>query len=195
MSKLVRVVVLATALISALGAVASSAGAVSWDNSGDTAFTATSGAVTFSTTGAALSCTGSTTSGTVPSGSTLGVVLSFAATMSFSGCRFSNVNTSIECGQTFTLTSQPAGTVVTGAVDMTCGMYQSGSMLCELAGSLSLTYSNGVPGTFNTATGGSMIISNASFGSCPWGNGELLHFTPITWLVSSGGGPHFTRTA
>ena len=66
MSRFTRVVVLVAALMSVAGVGASAAEAITWDNSGATAFTATGGAVTYTGTDLTFPCTNTTTTGTAP---------------------------------------------------------------------------------------------------------------------------------
>ncbi len=195
MDRITRAAVLVVALIGALGALSSSAGAVTWHNTGSTAFTATSGPFTFSTTSAGLNCTGSTSTGTAPS-TTVGVTYSMTMTTTFSGCTLGGVTTGWECNERFTMTSQSGG-VTSGTLDVTCGIYQYNSKLCHMGGSWPATYTNPVlgVGVLDLVTGGNLFFSNATAGTCPFGNGDRMHASAVTRRTTSANPPVITRTA
>jgi hypothetical protein len=197
MSKLSRLAVLVVGLMSLFGVLSSSAGAVTWDNSGSTAFTATSGAGTLSATGASLSCSGATASGTAPD-STVGVIYSVSGTATFDGCRLSNIVTTVDCGYTLTGATQDGagmGSTITGTVDVTCDIAQFNTKLCHIEGSLPGSYVNNTPGVLNIGTNASgLTLTNGPAGSCPLGNGDTGHLTALTFVVTSAGSPTITRT-
>lgn len=193
MSRIMRFAVLVASLMSLFAVMSSAASAVTWDNSGSTAFTATSGAGTLSSTGASLSCTDATGTGTAPA-TTVGLTYSVSGVATFNGCRMSNIATTVSCDYTLTGTSQSGG-VTSGSVDVTCGVSQFGVKLCHIGGSVSGTYTNpGVVGVLNLATGGSLILSNGPTGTCPLGNGDVGHLTPLTFNTTSANPPVITRT-
>src|SRR4051812_45341566 len=66
MSKIARFAVLVAALMSLFAVMSSAAGAVTWENAGNTSFTATAGAHTLAGTGIVLACAGATATGTAP---------------------------------------------------------------------------------------------------------------------------------
>src|ERR1044071_3993997 len=70
MSKFARLVVLVTALSSLFAMLSSTAGAVTWHNTGGTSFHATGGPMTYSRASVSLTCSGSTATGAAPGGST-----------------------------------------------------------------------------------------------------------------------------
>ncbi len=183
-------------LVASLGAASSSAVAVTWHNTGATAFTATSGPFTLSSTGAAFNCTGSTSTGTAPGGANVGTVYSMTMTTTFSGCSLSNVAIGWDCADRFTATSQ-SGAVTSGTLDVTCGMYEFGAKICHLGGSVSATYTNPVSGVgvLSLATGGNLIFSNGTSGTCILGNGDRAHLSAVTRRTTSASPPVITRTA
>jgi len=195
MSRIMRFAVLVASLMSLFAVMSSTAGAVTWHNSGSTTFTATAGAGTLSSTGASLACTSASGTGTAPA-STVGVTYSVSGTATFSGCTLSGISTGVDCGYTLTGTSQ-SGSVTSGTVDVTCGVYQFGTKLCHIGGSVSGTYTNPVSGVgvLNLATGGNLILSNGPTGTCPLGNGDRGHLSALAFRTTSANPPIITRTA
>jgi hypothetical protein len=193
MSRAMRFGVLTASLFAAMS---STAGAVTWHNSGSTAFTATAGAVTLSSTGANLSCSSATATGTAPA-MTVGAVYSVSGTATFNTCLLSGITTGVDCGYTLTGTTQ-SGSVTSGPVDVTCGVYQFGTKLCHLEGTVSATYSNPVSGVgvLIWATGGNVVATDASpMVHCPLGNGDRGHLSLWTFRTTSASPPVITRTA
>ncbi|MCW2992542.1 MAG: hypothetical protein JWQ18_37 [Conexibacter sp.] len=206
MKKCARFVVLAVSLF---GALSATAGAVTWKNSGDTAFTATGGAVTLTSTGANVSCSSGTITGTVASGPFVGATWSVATGTGHStSCSLAGVATTVHCSATLTATSWAAGTpaVTTGTSDVTCDVRQFGAKICHIGGTGGGTYTNPVlPSTFGklaTGTGtGNLKVSNGTSGTCPLGNGDRAFVSPGGSAVNgaTGGptphlGPIITRT-
>jgi hypothetical protein len=190
------------ALMSLFAVMSSTAGAVTWHNTGNTAFTATGGAGTLSSTGVALQCSGSSATGTAPA-TTVGLTLAVSGTVTFSGCLLSGQNVGGDCGYTLTGTSQ-SGSVTSGTVDATCGVFLANIKICHIAGTVSGSYTNPVSpstaGKLATTTGGTLRTSNGA-SNCPLGNGDLAHLSPLNFSVSAGTGgtgtlgPIITRTA
>jgi hypothetical protein len=193
-----RLAALTVGLLSLLTIAAASAGAVTWHNSADTAFTATAGTSSLSVTGTVVGCTSSTVAGTAPAVTTT-TVLTVTATVPYV-CIFAATSTPIECAFKFTGTLQH-GSAVTGSTEVTCGMWQFGTKLCHIAGARPSTYFNptgSTPATTGrlTLATSNLIISNGPVGICPFGNNDVLTWTEQTYLVNSGtGGPVITRTA
>ena len=196
MSKILRVVALTTALLAAL---ASTASAVTWHNSGDTAFTATGGATTLHLGGVSIPCAGATASGTTTTAPFTGTTAA-TGTVNFGHCTMSGITTTLECSYAQTLTSQ-SGSASSGALDLTCGVWQFNAKLCHIAGSIPDTYTNGggAPGSFALASS-PLVLGNGPAGTCPFTTAGTL--TAQTWTISAatGGpaphnGPVFTRTA
>jgi hypothetical protein len=196
MSRFMRAAVLVTGLMSLFGVMSATAGAVTWHNTGSTAFTVTAGARTLSSTGANFTCTGATATGDAPTGSAVGVTYTVRGTLTYNGCSLSGITTAIECGYAFTGTSQ-SGSVTSGALDVTCSWYQFGSKLCHEGGSVTATYTNPVSGvgTLTLVTGGNLIVTNGPTGSCPLGNGDRAHLSELTFRTTSASPPVITRTA
>ena len=197
MSRMTRLAVLALGLVSVLGTLSASAGAVTWDNSGGTAFTATAGAGTLSSTGASLGCLSATGTGTAPV-STVGAFYSVSGTATFNSCVLSGITTSVACGYTLTGTAQDGtgmGSVITGSVDVTCDVTQFSTKLCHIEGSTSGTYTNNVPGVLTIATSNTLTLTNGGAGTCPLGNGDKGHLTHLTFTTTSANPPTITRTA
>jgi len=206
MSRTMRTIVLATALISVLTGMAASADAVTWHNSGDTSITATGGPGTLSSTGVTASCPSESGSGSANPTPAVGAVWTAAVgTISFNNCLLAGISTDVECSYALTAQSQ-TGSTVSGTLDITCGVYQFNTKICHAGGTVQGTYFNPVPpSTFarvTSITGGNVTIGNGPTGSCPLGNGDRLHIseTTITATNATGGpaphlGPIITRTA
>lgn len=208
MSRIARLGVLVTALLSLSGLVAGTAGAVTWHNSGSTTFTATSGPTTVSSTGATLNCTSTHVSGTTGTSPFVGLTWkSSTGTAGFTGCLLSGVATAVTCTYAVTASSwvaTPPPAVTSGTVDITCLAANFGSPVCVVEGPTAGSYSN--PTTANG--GGTLLASNTlrttntAAGSCPLGNGDALTITSTTAFTittATGGtgsqGPIITRTA
>jgi hypothetical protein len=203
MSRISRIVVLVTAVASLAGVMSSAASAVTWHNSGASAFTATAGAFSYSATGVNLACSSATATGTV--GATPFVGATWAAAsgqIHYNGCFFAGTSWTINCGYTLTAQTQPSAGVTTGNLDVTCDITQFGAKLCHIENhnpGLHAQYTNpsgGVGGRL-TVTTGIVRLTNPPTGSCPLGNGDTLHLTHQTFGITSpaGGGPIITRTA
>lgn len=204
MTKTMRLAVLVAGLMSLLAVTASTAGAVTWHNSGDTAFTGTSGAVTLSATGASLACpSGGTTTGTIGTGPFTGFVWTNAVsgTTSATGCTLGVSNYSFGCAYTVSPTSQVLP-VTTASATLTCSWYFASSEICHIAGTISASYANpsgSTKGRLTFLTGGNLILTNGSAGTCPLGNGDRADLTTITYAITAGtggagNGPDITRT-
>ncbi|WP_445148309.1 hypothetical protein [Baekduia sp. Peel2402] len=191
-----RLAVLTVGLLSLFAVASTAASAVTWHNSGDTAFTATAGAPSFSSTGTSLSCTSATLSGTAPA-TTVGLLYTMSATGSYNGCSIAGTSMSVECSYKFTGTAQH-GNTTTGSTDVTCGFYSFNSKLCHVAGARPSTYvspSGSGIGVLTLSTS-NLIISNGSSGTCLLGDNDVIEFAPQIYGVTSGtGGPRLTRTA
>ena len=120
MSKFSRVIVLVVGLMSVFAAMAGAASATTWTNSGDTAFTATTGASSLSTASATLSCTSGSATGTA---TPLQVSATYTVTgrLTYSNCRLGIITTTISCNYTLTGSSGPnASGVTSGTVAVSC---------------------------------------------------------------------------
>src|SRR3982751_1380735 len=105
MSRIARFAVLVAALMSLLGVMSSTVGAVTWSNDGDTAFTANGGAGTLTSTSQPWVCSGSDVRGVTTHGVGVNAPI-FHATIGFTGCSLSGQTTGFECGVTLTAASQ-----------------------------------------------------------------------------------------
>jgi hypothetical protein len=204
MSRLMQCVILIGAVMGSCAATAATAGAITWENSGDTHFTASGGSGTLTLTATPFQCPGSSITGKTTTPLTWISAPVLHATVTFSGCSLSGQSVGYECAYTFTSVSQ-SGSVTSGAIDATCGMWLAGIKVCHVEGSTGASYANPVPpSTFarvQTVTGGALRITNGQ-SNCMFGNNELAHLSVLTFTVSGGAGgstPHLgpiiTRTA
>lgn len=209
MTKLVHLALAAAALLSVIGALSSTAGAVTWHNSGDTTFQATTGTGTLSSTGTSLTCPGTVghATGTVaatPAGGATWAAMT--GTWTWGTCVLGVSGWTVDCDYTFTAQSQ-SGAVTSGAFDVTCGLYLVGNKLCHLGGTITGSYTNQSPpftwGQLTFNTGGNLTTSNGPSGTCPLGSDDRVHLTEMNYAlnIASGGpppyhlGPIITRTA
>jgi len=201
MNRILYIAGLAAALLS----FAASADAVTWHNTGDTAFSMTGGSMAFTSTAVTLGCTGGDSAGTAPAGSFVGATLSMTFTTTYTGCIISGAPWPWECSRTFTATSQPAAGQTNGQLDTTCRVYAGSTLICHVEGTVPATYLNPVPpstpGRFTLPTSTTLKFTQGAVGNCPMGNNDLMHMTQSTFTVSAGTGgptPHFgpyiTRT-
>lgn len=195
MSRIMRVAALTAMLLAAL---ASTAGAVTWENSGDTAFTATGPATTFHLNGGSvhLPCTAAAVSGTAGTGPVTGATWANAASLnvSYSHCTLAGSPYNIQCSATESFDSQTGG-VSAGTLATTCDVNVFSTKVCGISATIPNTYTNpsgGTPGRF-TVSQTALTLSNGPVGTCPFGTtGTITH---QTWTVNSGtGGPVITRT-
>jgi hypothetical protein len=189
MSRISRFVVLGTALASLCGVMSATAGAVTWTNDGATAFTATGGVGTLSSTGVNIACGGADASGTAPASSTAATYL-VSGTIGFTSCTAAGSPATIDCAYTLTATAVTQPTV-SGTADVTCGLYISGTKLCHIEGA--------VPGTYTNETGVLTVATSSTGlrltgGSCPVGSNDLGHLTALTFTIP-GSKPTITRAA
>lgn len=204
MSRITRLAVLVTALMSLVGVLSSSAGAATWHNSGSSTVHATAGPETLSSTSAGFACPpGGTMTGTVAATPAVVPVGNWAAvtgTLIWTGCTLGVSGYSVECGFTLTASSWTAGTpaVTTGLAEMTCGFYLGGSQFCHVEGSVNGHYRNpsgSTSGSLTTTTGGNLTVTNGPAGTCPLGNGDIGHLSEMTFsMTNAAGSPILTRT-
>lgn len=189
MSKLACFAVLVAALLSLLAVVSSTAGAVTWDNSGNTDFTATAGPWTLTSTGIPLACGGWDIAGktTTPLAG-VGVPL-IDITAKSTDCTLSGQPYFYDCGSTFTANAQ-IGAVTTGVLDITCSVYIAGVRICHVEGAVSSTYTNpsgAVAGLLATSTATNLRTTNG-VANCPLGSGDVTHVGALSFRVTSGAG-------
>jgi hypothetical protein len=202
-----RLLVALIALAAALGGAAS-AGAVTWHNSGDTAFTALGGSYYLGPNGSGITsqCAGTDLTGTAATGPAVGAVwAAMHLTATVTNCKFSPfVTTQMTCTDTFTAVLQ-TGLDVTGSLDSTCTLYGSPTqVVCHIHGQRTALYHDTPPtgyGYLTVLTGGTMVATNGPSTACPYGNGTALPWPEERWTLTaaSGGplhtGPVITRTA
>ena len=196
MTRAMRVVVLVTALMSLFAAVSTTAGAVTWHNTGDTAFTATGGAATPAATGESVTCSSSDFRGTTGASPFVGATWAAATgTGAFTGCKLAGVTTAITCAYTFTATAWAAGppSVTSGVADATCALAQGGVTVCHIEGATPGTYTNPsgtTKGKLTLSASNTLKTTNPASGTCPLGNGDPFSLTMQTINVTSatGGG-------
>lgn len=197
MSRISRLVVLVTSVVALVGATAGTASAITWDVSGTGAFHATAPGSTLSTTGSSFSCPAGTASGTYTAGAFAGALYSgVSGSLTYGGCVLVGQSVEMSCAYKLTGATQPAATVVTGVVDLTCGMILSnGTKLCHLEGAPHAVYSDNPAPSLDTLnfTTSQLRISGTS---CVLGSNDVAHLGAFTMtVVSAGGGPHIVRTA
>ena len=197
MTKIIRIVILATVLVSSLGALASSAGATTWSNDGDASFVATSTPSTLSLPGVGLSCTTWHVTATVTGAVTIPRWLFAHGTFSLTFCFAAGVSSPTHCAYTLTATSGVVGGVTTGALDMTCSVYQFNTKVCDISGSVNATYTNPTAtasGRIATTTGGS-LVTGTGCAAALGGAGKAGHLSPVTFTVVGGAtkGPIITH--
>jgi hypothetical protein len=205
MSRIARFAVLVAALASLFAVMSSTAGAVTWHNTGDTAFTATSNAGTLTSTAVTLGCAGADGIGSVTGGSPfVGNTLNVDATIGFTSCTLSGQTVSVECGVTLTGTAWDSGTpaVTTGTADVTCGVYLTGTKICHIEGNVHGHYINAsgtTPGVLTVTPSSNLTLTNGAAGTCPLGNGDKGSLTHLSFNVEPDAaapfGPILTRTA
>lgn len=210
MSKVARLVVLVAAVASLCGAVSASAEAVTWHNSGATAFTASSGANTLTFTHAdgtnsPLPCAGGgTTTGDAPVGS-FSAGYTITGTFTLTPCVLFMGRFFVHCNFQMTAAAYTAGSpaVTSGPVDLTCTVKDdkvANVTYCHLEGALPAHYVNPVgatPGRLTFTAGSTVRGTHTSGASCFW----LINETsaPVDWFdetmtLSSATGPVLTRT-
>jgi hypothetical protein len=202
MARITRLTVMFAALAASLGALTSPAGAVTWHNTGNTAFTATGGPVTFSVGANNLACSAVSATGAAPGGMIASTVYPISGTLTMSPCTLAGQSWYRHCNYTFTGTSFAAG-VTTGSMDMTCvsHLIPSNVGLCHFEGSAPASYTNpsgSARGKFTFSTSSTLTVTNSA-GTCPLGTGSVtMTEHTVTITNASGGvgsaGPVLNRT-
>jgi hypothetical protein len=205
MSRITRVAVLATALMSLFGVLSSTAGAVVWHNNNDTAFTATAGASTFTVTGVSLTCGGANATGTAPAGSFTGATYTaMTLNANYTGCKLSGLDTAVSCGLTFTTSAVEISNTFDGSIHVNCGLTQFGTEICRIEGITSGSYKNpdgGIlptNGRLNFSHSNTLRTTNGTGAMCIMAPGEPLTLTAHQFVITGGGltrkGPTIVRT-
>jgi hypothetical protein len=197
MSRIARFAVLTAALVSLLGVV-SSAGAVTWHNTGGTVFAATGGASTLTVTNVQLRCTGLDLSGDAPTLSSA-ATYSMSGTWTSTGCSIFGLPYTVGCGYSLTLDSVAANHVFSGPVDVTCEVRDSsGTKVCHIEGQTPGAYRNNETGlgaqvTLFTST--TLRTTNGGAGvNCPLQAGHPAHLSAQVLNVTSSPAPTIVRT-
>ncbi len=207
-SRTVRAILALGAFLAALGAVAPGSSAVTWHNSGDTAFTATAGALVLHGGTLVVSCVNTTLTGaTGVTGATPTTWTAAHGTLTATCLWGTSPSWRVHCTYTFTATSQ-LGSVTSGTFSPLCSISASGYEICKLEGSTPMIYVNpasGAAGRFTEATSTSLRFTDGANPSgpipCIFGTGAALtHETTFGITAASGGpaphlGPVLTRTA
>jgi hypothetical protein len=202
MHRITRLAMLVAALFTLLSLAGSTASAVTWHNTGDTAFTATGGATTLSSTGVSLSCGNAVVTGTTSAAPFVGVTWKVASgTAVYNGCTIAGVALHPTCSYAVTATSQTGG-VMSGSIDVTCLTYQFGVLVCITEGTMAGTYTNPSGGVAGRPTLPTSNALRSTIAGCGLGNGDTVHTSPISFTLTNatGGpaphtGPSITRTA
>jgi hypothetical protein len=212
MSVLARAIVLLTAVLLLAGAASPTASAVTWHQTGDTAFTATAGAMTFGIATATFSCVSAGTTGTSPAtgAGALGVAWTAAHLAVKYQCPLTPATDwTLSCRMTLTATGQAAG-VTSGAADTNCTFAYGDTgttIACVFHGATPMTYTNPAGTTTGRfvvpASSGGLRITDGPGGPCPLGTSTPLTVKQqaLTVTAATGGpsaphaGPVIARTA
>jgi hypothetical protein len=177
-----RIVVLAVSLLAML---ASAASAATWQNTGDTSFTATAGAVTLSIGANNLTCGGSAATGNAPmSVAAIPAPARLATgTIVFDACRLAGVLAFVHCDYVLTGNTYVAPTV-SGNWDITCNVVQFSTEICHVEGRTAVTYtSNAGDGRLSVPTSNTLIVTVGSGGDCSRLGTGNAHLTPLTFTT------------
>jgi hypothetical protein len=195
MRTILRVAILATAVVAAM---ASSASAVTWSNSGDTSFSAAGPATTFHFNAGAVHtpCTDVSVSGSIGAGPFTGATWTNAGTLTatYSHCTLTGQNFTVHCTASESFDGQVGG-LASGTLATSCDVTFATTKVCGITATIPNTYSNPSGGATGSFTLGqtALTLSNGPVGTCPFGTSATL--THQTWTVNSGtGGPVITRT-
>jgi hypothetical protein len=193
MSRISRVVVLVTALMSVFAVMSSSAGAITWDVSSTAAFAAHSGPGSLSGNGNTLSCLAGTATGAATALMFTGVPWNNAVhgTVTFDGCKIGGTPWHVSCTYGLNATGYSSAThQVTGTLDLNapndCTAFVGGVAACTIEGTLPVTYDN-PPDAKLTIPAGNLTVTNGPT-HCPLiptggtsGTGSL---TALTFTVT-----------
>jgi hypothetical protein len=190
MSRFARFAVLVAALTSLFAVMSSSAGAVTWTNTGNTLAHATGIGGALHVGSNTLPCGGATASGTAPAHSAA-AVYHVTGTITFQPCSLVGQSTIVHCTYTLTglvHTGGVFGGVTGGNADVTCDarLAATGTGLCHISGSTAGHYVNpaaaGGTGRLTLTTTNTLVVSNFGSTSCPLGtgNGTLTHLQLTT---------------
>jgi hypothetical protein len=196
-----RILMLVAGIVTVFTSLAGASQASTWQNTGDTAFTATSSGGSLSTAAGTFVCTGATMTGTAgassPGPAWTGAV---SGAITFSPCRIGGTTYLLICSgyRLDALAYNRATDVVSSIVVFTSACsYRVGSPtgteICRLTGSFTATYVNpaatSTRGRLTTGTSNLTAVNGAG-GSCLFGNGVSVLLSQTVFTVSAGsGGP------
>jgi hypothetical protein len=178
MSRFARFFVLIAALTSLFAVTSSSAGAVTWTNTGNTAVHATGVGGGLHVGSNTLSCTGATATGTAPAGG--GSTYSVTGNVTYSPCSLVGQSTTVHCSIALTASFHIGGIFggsTSLSIDVSCDVKLTfGSIgLCHISGSTPGSYINpsaaGGTGRLTLNTSSTLVVSNFGSTSCPLGTG------------------------
>lgn len=198
MSRFSRVVVLVVGAMSVFSATASAAGAVTWTNTGDTQFTATTGQTRWNAGGVTLACDGGTATGMVGSSPFVGTIWTSAITgnMVFKPCRLGLLTgLSVDCSYTADLVNIVSGSA-TGTLSITCVVSLT---TCTISGTVSAMYRNATSTTRGVLTIPAGASVTATGAGCPLPGPATMSLIVFTITTATGGpaphnGPIFNKS-
>jgi hypothetical protein len=196
MSRFTRIVMLVMAITSLFAVMSSSAGAVTWTNTGATAVHATGAGLRLHVGASAFSCTASTLTGTAPLHGATSYAVS--GTILFTPCTLLGQPALMACTSTLTAITHVGGVfggLTTSNLDLNCNFALEAApttFLCHLTGATPGSYTNpaaaGGTGTLTLHTSvGALVMTNGSGGNCPFGTAAstLTHTTFITTAANT----------
>jgi hypothetical protein len=165
MSKFSRAVTLIVGVMALFAAIAGTAGATTWHNTGGTAVTGTGVAGTLTANGVSLTCTGGNGTATAPA-SSAGPTYAATGRATFTGCRLAGVAVSVTCDVWFFGTTWTSPGTTHGTPTIRCTVTGG----CTVSGSISGgTYVNGPPGVGTVPASSSLTVGGAG---CILGSGS-----------------------
>lgn len=202
MSKHARLFLLCGGILAIVAMLASTASASSWTNSGDTAFSATSGAATISTAAATMSCTGSVLTASAGLADPGPVWVAFAdGFVRFSLCRIGGTPVTFACFFQLNATGQRAvGPPKVTDVDIViapqgCSGAVAGVVICTMDGTIRAgTYTDpagAANGRLDWPANRALTVHDVGrAGSCPFGNNVAANMPALSFPLTVGrGGP------
>lgn len=197
MGRIVRLAALIATLAALPAAATTTAGAVTWHNTGTGSFHAIGGSSTLSVGTSTFTCSGVTAAGTSPVGS-FPTTYTMTATLRYSPCPNAGANYNLHCDATFSAVAWAAGppAITASSVALTCDITPllSNTSLCHISGATPAAYGNpfgSQPGRITFAASTTLTMSNGVM-SCPFGTGTVSW--PEHTLGLTTAGPVITRT-
>jgi hypothetical protein len=172
MSRISRVVVFVTALMSVFAVLSSSASAIStWKSTNTTAFTADGNPISISGNGKTISCTGASLTGAVSALDFTGAIWTNAihGNITYSGCVLAGSPYALTCTYSFNANGI-TGTQVAGTLNLNspngCRAAVGGVFACVFEGGEPETYDN-PPDAKMTSPAGTLTVTNGGAVPCP----------------------------